>query len=301
MPNMPTSDVAAPCQPVERTVAYDRYGPDVPDSPIIISVPHAGRNYPQSLLAKARVPLAALQKLEDRFADLLVHRLVDRGYAVVIARAPRAIIDLNRSEREIDPFMVRGLAHGHALTTSAKLRGGLGLVPRRMQGVGELWLAPLEWTELAARIEGIYRPYHAMLAELMDKARAAHGHAILLDIHSMPSLAEGSEPPPGIVLGDRFGRSASARLVTLAADLCAGRGIRTAQNHPYPGSYLIERHGRPERGLHALQVEIDRALYLDAAHAFPGPGLGAMQALVADMASMLGTEIPGAHFAQAAE
>lgn len=305
MPSLPAADMAAPCRPVESITAYDRYGPTVenapPHSPVVISVPHAGRSYSEALLANARIPLAGLRRLEDRYADLLVHRLVEGGYSVIVARAPRAMIDLNRSEREIDPAMVRGMPHGHALTTSVKLRGGLGLVPRRMQGVGELWLAPLEWRALAGRIETIHQPYHTMLARMMDQARAAHGHAILIDIHSMPSLAAANGPPPAIVLGDRFGRSASSRLVALAADVCEGRGIRTAQNHPYPGNYLIERHGRPEQGRHAMQVEIDRALYLDRDHDRPGVGLGAMQALVADLVAALEAELSGAGFAQAAE
>jgi N-formylglutamate amidohydrolase len=243
-----------------------------------------------------------LRRLEDRYADLLVHRLVERGFSVLVARAPRALIDLNRNEREIDPTMVSGLPHHHGLLTSAKLRGGLGLVPRRLQGVGELWLDRLEWGDLFSRIETFHRPYHAALERLMRTAYENHGHAILLDVHSMPPLqASNSGVPPRVVLGDRFGRSASSRLLTLAGDLCAGRGVLAAQNHPYPGNYLIERHGRPEQGLHALQLEIDRSLYLDSALDEPGPELPAMQALVTDMALALAQELPNADFAQAAE
>lgn len=294
-------DLSMPIPPVERLSAYDRYGPEVPPSPVVISVPHAGRAYPPELLAQARVAPAALRRLEDRFADLLLAGLADAGCALFVARAPRAMIDLNRGEREVDPAMVRDMPHGQPLIASAKLRGGLGLIPRRLAGVGDLWLQPLPWSAVTERIDTYHRPYHAALADMMERVRTVHGHAILLDIHSMPPLPPTAGRAARIVLGDRFGASASSRLIAMATELCAGRGIATAQNHPYPGSYLLERHGHPERGMHALQVEVDRSLYLDPALDRPGPGLPAMQALITDLVAMLAQALPGATFAQAAE
>jgi N-formylglutamate amidohydrolase len=299
MPATPAPEMQPPQPPVERTPAYDRYGPDVPRSPIVVSVPHAGRDYPSGLLVNARCSVSVLRRLEDRYADLLAYQLIASGHSVVVARAPRAVIDLNRDAREIDPVMVRGMPRDQPLVASAKMRGGLGLVPRRLQGIGDLWIAPIDWADLSARIALLHSPYHAALARLMASARTAHGHAILLDIHSMPPLMTGV-PPPRVVLGDRFGRSASTRLITLAADLCAGHGIASAQNHPYAGNYLLERHGRPESGFHALQLEIDRSLYLESRLDRPGPGLARMQGLVAELAGALGVELPGS-FAQAAE
>ncbi len=278
-------------------------GEAAPLTPIVISVPHAGRAYSPALLAQAQVPEAALRRLEDRHADALVAPLIAAGHQVLIARAPRALIDLNRDPREIDMSMMRDLPHGLPTIASAKLRGGLGLVPRRLQGVGELWREGLSWQDVHGRIEQVHRPYHARLAAMMRRARAAHGLAILLDIHSMPPL---TAPATGgaaarIVLGDRFGRSASPRLMALASDLAIGRGIATAGNHPYAGDYLIERHGRPGHGFHAMQVEMDRSLYLDDALAEVGPGLDAAQALLADMAQALARELPDTGFALAAE
>jgi len=299
MPVTPAPEMLPPHPPVEGTPAYDRYGPDVPRSPVIISVPHAGRDYPPSLLGNARCTLTSLRRLEDRYADLLTHRLIALGHSVFVARAPRALIDLNRDVREIDPAMVRGLPRDQPLMVSAKMRGGLGLVPRRLQGIGDLWMVPIDWADVSMRIRQVHSPYHDALARMMVRAREAHGHAILLDLHSMPSLTAGM-PPAQIVLGDRFGRSASTRLIALAADLCAGHGLVSAQNHPYPGSYLLERHGRPELGFHALQLEIDRSLYLDPVQDRPGPGLSRMQGLVAELVDALGIELPTA-FAQAAE
>jgi N-formylglutamate amidohydrolase len=289
--------------PARRCLAYDRYGPDVPPSPVILSVPHAGRSYPPGLSGLARVRPSVLRRLEDRYADLLVDPLIAAGWSVVVARTPRAMIDLNRHEREVDPAMVSDLPRAHPLQSSVKMRGGLGLVPRRLQGVGDLWLHPLPFVEVEQRIATIHRPYHAALGRLMHAAHAAYGHAILIDLHSMPSLspAPGEEAGLALVLGDRFGRSAAPRLVALAADIAAGRGFASAQNHPYAGDHLIERHGRPEAGFHAIQIEIDRALYLDAALDEPGAGLPRVQSLVTALVEALAQELPRADYVMAAE
>lgn len=290
-------------RPAESTAAFDRHGPEIPVHPVILSIPHAGRSYDPDLLAAARVRPEVLRRLEDRWADLLAAMLIERGYSVLVARAPRAMIDLNRHEREIDPGMVKGLPRETALRTSHKLRGGLGLIPRRLPGVAELWRTPLPWEEVERRIETVHRPYHRALDALLNAARETHGHAILVDLHSMPPL-----PPPGagqmtpaLVLGDRFGRSASGRLMALADDVAAGLGFVVAQNHPYAGDHMIERHGRPDHAIHAMQVEVDRAFYLDMGLDAPGPGLARMQGLVSAMVEALANELPRTDFAMAAE
>ncbi|MEJ7934480.1 N-formylglutamate amidohydrolase [Sphingobium sp. AN558] len=285
------------------TPAFHRFGPDIPISPVIISVPHAGRAYSDALLGAARVSLAVLRRLEDRWVDCLAHDLIASGSSVMIAQAPRACIDLNRHEREIDPVMITGIPPGAPLQASIKLRGGLGLIPRRVPGANELWRALLPWSEVQRRIALIHRPYHAALTRLMQAAREAHGHAILIDLHSMPPLppAAAGRAAAQLVLGDRFGRSASARLMTLAADVAAGHGVVAAQNHPYPGDHLIERHGRPAHAMHALQLEVDRSLYLDAALDGPGPGLAVARAMITAIAGALAQELPRASIALAAE
>jgi N-formylglutamate amidohydrolase len=290
------------CPPTESTAAYDLHGPALPNGPVIVSVPHAGRDYSPELLALARVRPEVLRRLEDRWADMLAGPLVARGYSVLVARAPRAMIDLNRHERELDPVMVTGLPRDQPLQSSAKLRGGLGLIPRRLPGALELWQRPIPWEEARRRIETVHRPYHARLAQMMTAARERHGHAILIDLHSMPPLPPpaAGQAAPALVLGDRFGRSAATRLMMLAADVAAGHGVLTSQNHPYAGDHLIERHGRPERGFHALQLEVDRALYLDVTLDRPGPGLTRMQGVVAAIAEALANELPRS-YAMAAE
>lgn len=296
-------DHPAPRCPTLRDTAFDLYGPMIPTRPVIISVPHAGRDYDDALLNTARVQPMILRRLEDRGADLLAHPLIARGFSVLVARAPRAMIDLNRHEREIDPGMILDLPRTATLQSSAKLRGGLGLFPRRLAGAHDLWRGPMSWAEANRRIDAVHRPYHAALGRLMADARQAHGHAILIDLHSMPPLAPpaAGQPAPDMVLGDRFGRSASARLMTLMADVAAGHGLTVAQNHPYAGDHLIDRHGCPEQGRHAIQMEIDRRLYLDLALDGAGPGLAHAQMIVTRIAEAMAAELPRTGYAMAAE
>lgn len=295
-------DHRAPPAPTLSEPCFDLYGSVEPDRPLILSVPHAGRDYSDDLLAEARVKPQSLRRLEDRLADLLIHPLLERGYTAIVAKAPRAMIDLNRHEREIDPAMIADLPHAAPLQSSAKLRGGLGLFPRRLPGASELWQRPMPWSEARRRIDLFHRPYHAMLGRLMANARRAHGHAVLIDLHSMPPLPLAvGRGAPSVVLGDRFGRSASHRMMALAAEIAGSHGLSVGQNHPYAGDHIIERHGRPDRALHAIQLEIDRALYLDPALDQPDVGLARTQMLVGDIAEALAIELPRADYALAAE
>lgn len=296
--------VSLQAEPSQTHEAYLHYGTPGTHGPLVIAVPHAGRLYAPDLLARACVPEPVLVRLEDRLADHLVHPLANRGHSVLVARQPRALIDLNRDEREVDPRSISGAPWNFRGQTSAKLRGGLGLIPERLTQVGNLWHTPLPYTQLCASIEGIHRPYHAMLAALLEATRRQHGIALLLDIHSMPPLREmpGSQAPaPRIIIGDRFGRSASDRLTDLCADFIRRRHIPVAVNSPYPGNHILERHGRPGLGVHAIQIEIDRTLYLDDALTAAGTGLPAMQQLLADLASALTQELSERGRALAAE
>lgn len=287
-----------------RHDAYLRYGVPGAKAPLVFAVPHAGRDYGPDLLARARVTPATLARLEDRYADLLPHGLIDQGHCVLIARRPRAMIDLNRDEREIDPQTVSDLPHHIRPHSSAKVRGGLGIVPDRLAYAGALWRYPLSYAELCWRIEQIHRPYHEALAQALAETRQRHGAALLVDIHSMPPLrsATGGETfLPRIVIGDRFGRSASDRLTDLAADIARRHGLEAAINTPYSGNHILERHGRPESGIHAIQIEIDRSLYLTRDLMQPSTGLMAVQDLLADMARALAQELAGPGLQLAAE
>jgi N-formylglutamate amidohydrolase len=267
-----------------------------PESPVVLSVPHAGRDYPLALRAALRAPLASLAALEDRHVDAIALGARERE-TLLLQVAPRAWIDLNRAEHERDPLLDDG-ARGASL--SAKVRAGLGLVPRRTAHAGELWRRRLADAEVEARIVADHRPYHVALAETLARAKARFGTAVLLDIHSMPPIAGGRAR---IVLGDRFGRAAAARFVhRMEAELEAAR-LSYALNTPYAGGHILERHGRPHEGIHAIQLEIDRSLYLDHRLDEPGPGLEPVTQLVRARIDALADEAANtaSGLAQAAE
>lgn len=275
---------------------FDLYGPADPVSPVVLSVPHAGRDYPLALRAALRVAVEALKPLEDRHVDTLALAAGGRETMLVQRRA-RAWIDLNRAENERDPQIDAGADRCAAGLQSAKLRGGLGLIPRRLAGVGEIWRRKLDGEEVMARIAGDHRPYHAALAAAIERARARFGVAVLLDLHSMPPLASGA----GMVLGDRFGRSAGSRFVSRLEAETLAAGVSCAVNTPYAGGHILDRHGSPLHDVHAVQVEFDRASYLDAALDAPGPGLTAMAALLRRMIDALADEALALPAALAAE
>ncbi|TKD49957.1 N-formylglutamate amidohydrolase [Sphingomonas baiyangensis] len=254
--------------------SFDRFGPLAkPASPLVLSVPHAGRDYPPEMARALRVPLAALLPLEDRHIDV-VARAAHRDEAMLIARRPRAWIDLNRSEQERDPLVEEGRARTALPIESAKLRSGLGLVPRRTPVAGDIWRAKLSGPEVEARIAGDHRPYHVAIADALAAARAWFGIAVLIDIHSMPAL--GGADPAQLVLGDRFGRSAATRIVAPLARAAQDAGLRVAFNAPYAGGHILDRHADPAAGIHAVQLEFDRTLYLDGATLMPNAGAAAL-------------------------
>lgn len=260
--------------------------------PVLVAVPHAGRDYPDEILGNARVPQQVLERLEDRHADMLATQAAAAGCATLVAHVARAWIDLNRAPSEIDPQMVSDAPRTAYAQPSAKVRGGLGLVPRRLADHGELWRRPWTRDAIANRVSSLHDPYHQALSQALAGLRARFGCALLIDLHSMPPLKmEGSGPAARIVVGDRFGRSAGASLCDLAVRTLGLSGFEVALNHPYAGGYVLERHGRPARGVHALQIEIDRSLYLDAALCGHGPGLSAVQEAVARLAQLLAGDL----------
>ncbi|MBJ6122206.1 N-formylglutamate amidohydrolase [Sphingomonas mollis] len=266
--------------------SFDRWGSGDPVSPVIISVPHAGREYPPALLAALRVPVAALVGLEDRYVDAVACGA--RGVeTMLVQRRGRAWIDLNRAEQERDPRVDEGACAGRPVPPSPRLRSGLGLVPRRVSGAGDLWRGRFTGAAIEERIAVDHRPYHAALQGLLRAARAKFGVAVLLDLHSMPPLAVGE---PQVVIGDRFGRSAGARFVARLEAAVMAAGVSCGRNRPYAGGDITERHGRPSLRIHAIQIELDRSLYLDDRLDLPGPGLGATAALVRRLIDVLADE-----------
>jgi N-formylglutamate amidohydrolase len=260
--------------------------------PVLVAVPHAGRHYPDEIAENARVAPHVLERLEDRHADMLATGAAASGCATLIAHAARAWIDLNRAPGEIDPQMISDAPRTAFAQPSAKVRGGLGLVPRRLADHGELWRRPWTRESISTRISQLHDPYHEALSGALAALRARFGCALLIDLHSMPPLKpEGTGPVARIVVGDRYGRSAGARLCDLAVRTLARRGFDVALNHPYAGGYVLERHGRPMREVHGLQIEIDRSLYLDAAFSQPGDGMAEVRETVSHLARTLAADL----------
>ncbi len=282
-------------------MSFDRIGPDLPLLPVVLSVPHAGRAFPPTLETPSRVDLDQLISLEDRYADLLVNDAAQSGFSGLVARTPRAIIDLNRAEQDLDPGMVTP-APVRPLPLSAKARGGLGLVPRRTAALGEIWTRKFSAAEIEQRLADHHRPYHETLAALLAEAKARHGAALLLDIHSMPPLADTAEgKAPDLVIGDRFGRSADPRLSDHVRAFAQDWGLRTARNAPYAGGHILDRHGAPHRQIHALQIEFDRRLYLEPNLVAPAERASELARFLTALAQSLADELSGASALLAAE
>ena len=269
--------------------------PSRADLPVLLSVPHSGRDYPSWLSNMAVSGQSSLEALEDPWVDRLAWRAIGRGIGAVVARAPRAAVDCNRSEDEVDPAVVTG-ARGARM--SARARGGLGIVPGRTQRHGFLWRQTIRSDHLDQRLDQAHRPYHRAIAHGLQSLRERFGCALLLDCHSMP-------PPPAhvapVVLGDCHGRSSGRWLTHAAMRVTEEEGLRCGLNIPFAGGHIVERHGRPQKGIHAIQVELDRSLYLDAALANPGPGFDRMAALLERLAVDLGTRLLGDRYAAAAQ
>lgn len=266
--------------------------------PVVIAVPHAGRAYAHTLLERMRHPAFAAPRLEDRYVDLLASDAARRtGAALLIAHAPRAMIDLNRATHDVDWDMVgspppdaSSMPKGGSML---RARSGLGLVPRRLPGLGELWKRRMERHELDDRIAQVHQPYHDTLARTLAEVRDRWGAALLIDLHSMPPLAARSngEPPPDVVVGDRFGAACSGALVSTVFSYLAQCGRRAAHNRPYAGGYVLERHARPGDGMHCLQIEIDRTCYLDSRMAEPGPGFADVADLVTGLVRRIADDV----------
>lgn len=239
---------------------FTLYGLPVASGPVVLSVPHAGREYPD-LAGLLRCPVERLRSLEDRHADALADKAIAEGVGAIVSRLPRLCIDLNRAESDLDAAMVEGRSTaGPKLSTRA--RGGLGLIPRRLNEIGDVWQAPLSQERVRDSIEGHYRPYHATLRAMLAAAKARFGIAILIDLHSMPPLPGFGRPT--IVLGDRLGRTASPLILALAERIFADAGFSVGRNEPYAGGHIISHHADRGRNVQALQIEVDRSLYLDA-------------------------------------
>ena len=231
-------------------------------APLIFASPHSGRRYPADLLAQARAGLLSLRRSEDIYVDELFAGAAGHGALVLSASIARAYVDLNRDPAELDPEMFEErLPHAHAHSTP-RVQAGLGAIPRVTGDGTPIYRRKLNVAEAERRIATVHKPYHALLSGLVGDTKAAFGCAVLIDCHSMPSSARGVHSPD-VVLGDRFGASCHPS-VTALAEVCLRRlGYRVARNAPFAGGHTTQTYGRPAHGVHALQIELNRALYVD--------------------------------------
>jgi N-formylglutamate amidohydrolase len=231
-------------------------------TPLVFNSPHSGAKYPSRFLAISRLDPLTLRKSEDAFVDELIAPCVGLGGPLLRAHFPRAYLDANREPYELDPQMFEERLPGFANTRSLRVAAGLGSIPRVVGEAQPIYRLPLKVEEGLARIADLHVPYHAALDGLIERARQTFGFSILIDCHSMPS-ATPEVAGCDIVLGDRYGSSASAWIVDTLETSLRGSGLAVRRNKPYAGGYITELHGRPAQSKHAVQLEMNRGLYMD--------------------------------------
>ncbi|MGE0662486.1 MAG: N-formylglutamate amidohydrolase [Hyphomonadaceae bacterium] len=231
-------------------------------APLIFASPHSGRRYPPELLADARVSLISLRRSEDAYVDELFAGAAAHGASVISATIARAYVDLNRDPAELDPDMFNERPPPSTHASSARVQAGLGAIPR-ISGDGQtIYRRKLSLEEAERRINAVHRPYHALLQNLVAETKELFGCAVLIDCHSMPNNSRGAHAPD-VVLGDRFGASCHPSVTALAEATLRRLGYRVARNTPFAGGHTTQSYGRPAHGVHALQIEINRGLYVD--------------------------------------
>jgi len=233
--------------------------------PFVFNSPHSGRHYPDRFLSMARLDRNTIRRSEDCFVDELFGAAVPLGAPLLAANFPRAYIDVNREPWELDPRMFAEPVPSFANIRSARVAGGLGTVPKLVGEGLDIYSGRLPLAEALGRIEAVYKPYHEALKHIVAGAHQRFGFAVLVDCHSMPaSIRIGDNGVrPDFIVGDRFGASASAALTEHAIGLLISMGYTVAHNKPYAGGFITEHYGRPNRGLHALQLEVNRGLYMN--------------------------------------
>ena len=237
-------------------------------APAVFNSPHSGRQFPPHFLRQSRLPLIALRRSEDCYVDELFQSCVTHGAPMLRALAPRSFIDLNREPYELDPRMFSTELPGYVNTGSPRVAGGLGTIPRIVSEGEEIYRGRIEFAEARRRIEQVYIPYHRTLTALANAVMAKAGEVLLIDCHSMPASATAHVVPPAtgaidVVLGDRFGASCSEELPAFIEERLKAQGLRVLRNKPYAGGFITQNHGAPHCGQHAVQIEINRSLYMD--------------------------------------
>ncbi len=276
----------------ELSPPFSILAPDHHASPFVFCSPHSGRVYPSHFLAQSKLDALSLRKSEDCYVDMLVSAAVACGAPLIAAHFPRAYLDVNREPYELDPALFADPLPAYANPHSTRVIGGLGTIARIVSDGEDIYPGKLPLGIGLARIEALYVPFHAALRGLIDQTCSAFGYAVLIDCHSMPSMAllPQGRGRPDIVLGDRFGTSCSGLVTGFLQEAFQTRGYDVRINRPYAGGYITEHYGKPGRGVHALQIEINRGLYLDEKTLEPLPRAAALQV---DLAEIIGETLIG--------
>lgn len=251
--------------------------------PLVFASPHSGAEYSLDFLGRSLLNPQMIRSSEDAFVDQLYASAPSEGAPLLVAKVPRAFVDLNRAADELDPAVIEGVGRS---AHNPRISSGLGVIPRVVAGGRPIYSGKLTREEADSRLHDYWHPYHAALRRMLDQTREAFGEAILIDCHSMPheaieSHARPGHPRPEVVLGDRFGAAAGREVTDRIEAAFSSAGLRVARNAPFAGAYITQAYGRPSRRVHAVQVEIDRALYMNEKTIEPSAHFAAFQALIA--------------------
>ena len=260
--------------------------------PLVFASPHSGRDYPLAFLAAARLDPLALRRSEDSFVDELFASAPEHGAPLISATFPRAYCDPNREAWELDPAMFDDVLPPWVNTTSARVSAGLGTVARVVASGEAIYRGKLRFAEAEARINRCWAPYHAELARLLGETQARHGACLLIDCHSMPGGGATSGRTPDFVLGDAHGTACAPQVTRLVEAVLTELGYQVKRNDPYAGGFVTRHYGRPRDGVHALQIEISRGLYMDEARIEKRPEFGQVRAHLSALAARLAAEAP---------
>lgn len=260
--------------------SYIMRRPAVRTTSVVFASPHSGRAYPAAFLRRAVLDEHEVRSSEDAFVDELFASATDHGAPMLLAQAPRAYLDLNRAPEELDPALIEGVRR---IAHNPRIASGLGVIPRVVSNGRAIYHGKLTMDEAHQRIAQVWRPYHDTMQSLLDEAHAQFGEAILIDCHSMPHEALENVGPPGasrpdVVLGDRFGAAAASSVVEQVEAAFASAGFKVARNMPFAGAYICQHYGRPSRKRHAVQIEIDRSLYMNERMIAPNGNYAAFKA-----------------------
>ena len=282
--------------------AFETIRPRRVIAPVVFNSAHSGRIYPERFLAMTRLDHLSIRQSEDAFVDEIFARGPHLGAPLLRAHFPRAYLDVNREPWELDPAMFAEPLSDRFNTTSPRVAAGLGTLARVVAENKPIYREPLTLEDARMRIEGIYHPYHAALQKLLCEAINSFGVAVLIDCHSMPRINRaGDKPAPDIVLGDRYGTTCAPVLIDLVETIFTSAGLKVARNRPYAGGFATRSYGRPQHGVHALQIEISRHLYMNEVTLARNEGFKAIVSLIDRlMFALIGLDLPSLVGAQVA-